>query len=131
LIAYNNYQKKKDQDRFIKNKIINMAYLKIFIVFCFSQVIILNAVAQTINDYPEDKKTIEEGKALFTQNCSSCHSFTQRGIGPDLSGVTTELTKPMHCFALFAIHRVLLKVETHAGLNYCRSIKFQCLHSKP
>jgi mono/diheme cytochrome c family protein len=95
LIAYNNYQKKKDQDRFIKNKIINMAYLKIFIVFCFSQVIILNAVAQTINDYPEDKKTIEEGKALFTQNCSSCHSFTQRGIGPDLSGVTTELTKPM------------------------------------
>ena len=72
-----------------------MAYLKIFIVFCFSQVIILNSGAQTINDYPQDKKTIEEGKALFMQNCSSCHSFTQRGIGPDLSGITTELSRPM------------------------------------
>ena len=37
-----------------------MAYFKIFIVFCFSQFIILNAGAQTINDYPQDKKTIED-----------------------------------------------------------------------
>lgn len=72
-----------------------MAYFKILIIFCFSQVIILNAGAQAINDYPQDKKTIEDGKVLFTQNCSSCHSFLQRGIGPDLSGITTELTKPM------------------------------------
>ena len=72
-----------------------MAYLKLFFVFCFLQVFILNTKAQTINDYPEDKKTIDEGKALFTQNCSSCHSFSQRGIGPDLSGVTTEVPKAM------------------------------------
>ena len=72
-----------------------MAYLRLFIVICFSQVFIFNTEAQTINDYPEDKKTIDEGKALFTQNCSSCHSFSQRGIGPDLSGVTNVVSKSM------------------------------------
>ena len=72
-----------------------MAYLKLFFVFCFLQVFIHNTEAQTINEYPEDKKTIDEGKALFTQNCSSCHSFSQRGIGPDLSGVTSEVPKAM------------------------------------
>lgn len=71
-----------------------MTYLKLLVVFCISQFILINVSAQTSNDYPKDKKTIEEGKTLFLQNCSSCHNFTQRGIGPNLSGVTDQVSKP-------------------------------------
>lgn len=31
---------------------------------------------------------IQAGKSLFEANCSTCHSFDQHGIGPNLSGVT-------------------------------------------
>lgn len=68
-----------------------MTYSKSLIVFCISQLILFNAHAQGSNDYSKDEKVIEQGKALFVQNCSSCHSFKQRGIGPDLSGVTDEV----------------------------------------
>jgi mono/diheme cytochrome c family protein len=71
-----------------------MTYLKLLVAFCISQFIVINAGAQTSNDYPKDITTIEEGKALFVQNCSSCHNFTQRGIGPNLSGVTSQVSKP-------------------------------------
>ncbi|MHB1179448.1 MAG: PQQ-dependent sugar dehydrogenase [Daejeonella sp.] len=71
-----------------------MTYLKLLVVFCISQSIVINAGAQTTNDYPKDKKIIEEGKTLFVQNCGSCHNFKQRGIGPNLSGVTSQVSKP-------------------------------------
>jgi len=68
-----------------------MTYSKSFIAFCILQFIMFNANAQGSNNYSKDVKVIEQGKALFIQNCSSCHSFKQRGIGPDLSGVTDEV----------------------------------------
>ena len=71
-----------------------MTYLKLLVAFCISQFILINAHSQTTNEYPKDKRIIEEGKALFVQNCSSCHNFTQRGIGPNLSGVTSQVSKP-------------------------------------
>lgn len=70
-----------------------MTYLKLIVVFCILQFIVINVHSQTTNDYPKDKRIIEEGKALFIQNCSSCHNFTQRGIGPNLSGVTSQVSK--------------------------------------
>jgi len=70
-----------------------MTYLKVFLSICISQSILFSAKAQGSTDYPKDEKTIEQGKALFLQNCSSCHSFKQRGIGPDLSGVTAEVSR--------------------------------------
>jgi len=36
----------------------------------------------------KDGEQIQQGKALFENNCSTCHSFQQNGIGPTLSGVT-------------------------------------------
>ncbi|MEJ7692215.1 PQQ-dependent sugar dehydrogenase [Daejeonella sp.] len=71
-----------------------MTYLKLLVVLCISQFMVLSVGAQTSTDYPRDKKTIDEGKALFLQNCSSCHNFTQRGIGPNLAGVTNQVSKP-------------------------------------
>ncbi len=40
-----------------------------------------------------DDATTGQGKALFTQQCASCHALGQDGIGPPLGGVTTVLTE--------------------------------------
>lgn len=42
------------------------------------------------NSYPADEQTIAKGHQLFQENCSACHNFRQRGIGPNLAGVTSE-----------------------------------------
>ena len=70
-----------------------MTNFKVLIAICISQLLINRAMAQGSTDYLKDEKIIEEGKSLFQQNCSSCHSFNQRGIGPDLSGVTAEVPR--------------------------------------
>ena len=40
--------------------------------------------------YSADRQVIEKGDALFQKNCAECHNFRQRGIGPDLAGVTAD-----------------------------------------
>jgi cytochrome c551/c552 len=40
--------------------------------------------------YAVDKTTITKGQSIFQLRCATCHSFKQRGIGPSLSGVTTQ-----------------------------------------
>lgn len=39
-----------------------------------------------------DSLSVAEGKELFIQHCSACHNFRQRGIGPNLAGVTRQET---------------------------------------
>jgi len=39
-----------------------------------------------------DAASISSGKDLFTLNCSGCHNFTQDGIGPQLRGLTGQVT---------------------------------------
>ena len=39
-----------------------------------------------------DSATIAKGNKLFDQSCGACHSFKQHGIGPRLSGLTTEIS---------------------------------------
>lgn len=43
-------------------------------------------------DLPLDSLTIEKGRSLFLQNCSACHDFRQDGIGPQLGGVTEQVS---------------------------------------
>src|SRR5690349_4336332 len=43
------------------------------------------------NDIATDQSAIDKGKALFTQDCSACHNFTNNGIGPHLGGLTDKL----------------------------------------
>ncbi|QHW00382.1 PQQ-dependent sugar dehydrogenase [Spirosoma endbachense] len=38
-----------------------------------------------------DKGVLEKGQLLFQNNCSHCHNFLQKGIGPNLGQVTTEV----------------------------------------
>jgi glucose/arabinose dehydrogenase/mono/diheme cytochrome c family protein len=42
--------------------------------------------------YSTNKLIIDKGDALFQKNCAECHNFRQRGIGPELSGVTADAT---------------------------------------
>ncbi|WP_277482848.1 PQQ-dependent sugar dehydrogenase [Catalinimonas alkaloidigena] len=37
-----------------------------------------------------DPQMLAQGEQLFQENCSACHNFRQRAIGPELSGVTRE-----------------------------------------
>jgi mono/diheme cytochrome c family protein len=42
--------------------------------------------------YSTDKQILNKGQQLFQTNCSTCHNFLQKGIGPNLSEVTTEVS---------------------------------------
>ncbi|MEP7320071.1 MAG: PQQ-dependent sugar dehydrogenase, partial [Panacibacter sp.] len=44
------------------------------------------------NSIASDSLTIAAGEASFNQYCSGCHNFRQDAIGPQLSGVTTQLS---------------------------------------
>lgn len=46
----------------------------------------------TYDDLPSDSLTVEKGKTIFLQNCSACHDFRQDGIGPQLGGLTEEVS---------------------------------------
>ena len=39
-----------------------------------------------------DTAIIAAGEASFNKNCSGCHNFRQDGIGPQLGGITTEIS---------------------------------------
>ncbi len=41
--------------------------------------------------YSTDKAVLTKGQQLFQQNCTACHNFLQKGIGPNLASVTTEV----------------------------------------
>lgn len=41
--------------------------------------------------YSSDPQILSIGQQLFENNCSSCHNFLQRSIGPSLQNATTDL----------------------------------------
>lgn len=44
------------------------------------------------DSYTTDKQLLAKGQALFQNNCSTCHNFLQKGIGPNLAQVTSEVS---------------------------------------
>jgi len=46
--------------------------------------------ASAANPYSTDKQVLAKGQQLFQSNCSACHNFLQKGIGPNLSEVTSH-----------------------------------------
>ncbi|CCH54068.1 HHIP-like protein 2 [Fibrisoma limi BUZ 3] len=48
--------------------------------------------ASATNSYSTDKQVLTKGQQLFQSNCSACHNFLQKGIGPNLSEVTSEVS---------------------------------------
>jgi glucose/arabinose dehydrogenase/mono/diheme cytochrome c family protein len=57
-------------------------------VFCCAMSVVI--AQKSINRYSGNTAVITRGEALFQRNCSDCHNFRQRAIGPDLSGVTAD-----------------------------------------
>lgn len=45
----------------------------------------------TSTAYSTDKQVIARGQQLFGQNCTACHNFLQKSIGPNLAGVTSDV----------------------------------------
>lgn len=58
----------------------------LFLVF-FGTVIFLLKIILKITD------SIATGKALFNQNCASCHAILEETMGPPLGGITKFLSK--------------------------------------
>ncbi|WP_223860673.1 PQQ-dependent sugar dehydrogenase [Spirosoma validum] len=67
-----------------------MTYLIGWLVgLCLFQEDALAQSSQTA--YSTNSQTIAVGKQLFQQNCSACHNFSQKGIGPNLATVTSDV----------------------------------------
>lgn len=49
--------------------------------------------AKSKRKYSTGEMAIQHGMQLFNLHCASCHSFAENGIGPNLSGVTSEVEK--------------------------------------
>jgi glucose/arabinose dehydrogenase/mono/diheme cytochrome c family protein len=43
--------------------------------------------------YANGEMAIQHGMELFNQHCASCHDFSENGIGPNLTGVTSGVDK--------------------------------------
>ena len=44
--------------------------------------------------YSSDADIITKGNLLFDNNCVACHNFRSSGIGPNLAGLTREVSEP-------------------------------------
>ncbi|MGI9552996.1 MAG: c-type cytochrome, partial [Aurantibacter sp.] len=44
-------------------------------------------------NYVRGELPLQHGMELFNQHCASCHSFMSQEIGPNLSGITSEVDK--------------------------------------
>jgi glucose/arabinose dehydrogenase/cytochrome c551/c552 len=69
-----------------------MSFKTSFLVLTMLCCAMISTMAQTktANTYSTSKPVIARGDVLFQKNCSDCHNFKTRGIGPDLSGVTAD-----------------------------------------
>ena len=67
-----------------------------YLIFALSLFISKSLFSQSKNNdiYSKDPKSIAKGKSLFEANCGACHNFNQKGIGPNLSQVISEVEKP-------------------------------------
>jgi len=43
-----------------------------------------------VKSYSVKEEVVKKGEVLFQQHCTGCHNFNQRGIGPNLTGITGE-----------------------------------------
>jgi mono/diheme cytochrome c family protein len=51
----------------------------------------MDQAQNTATAYFTDNQVITRGEALFENKCSACHNFLQKGIGPGLRAVTTQV----------------------------------------
>ena len=57
----------------------------------FLVLIIICQSCKQATPYKTDIATIEKGQKIFEMHCAACHNFKSSGIGPNLTGVTSEV----------------------------------------
>jgi mono/diheme cytochrome c family protein len=76
----------------IKNKKFSMMKNASFLIFAICLFLFsCNEKTDFGHDISTNAENIIAGKAIFNQNCSSCHNFQQTTIGPNLSGLTRQV----------------------------------------
>jgi glucose/arabinose dehydrogenase len=72
-----------------------LIFLGSSILFCCQSSTDQNIIqkVKTTDDYPKGEMAIQHGMQLFNQHCASCHNFSENGIGPNLTGITSEVDK--------------------------------------
>ena len=65
---------------------IAVGFINIFFLFLY----FVSCKSSDKNIISSDPAVIAKGESFFTHECSGCHNFRQQGIGPQLSGITTE-----------------------------------------
>ncbi len=70
----------------MKKKIVLITASILYMVSC------KNGNAPGSSSISTDSATIAMGETEFVQQCSGCHNFRQKGIGPQLSGITAEVS---------------------------------------
>ena len=72
-----------------------LIFLGSWILFCCQSATDRNIMQnnKATNDYPKGEMAIQHGMQLFNQHCASCHNFSENGIGPNLTGITSEVDK--------------------------------------
>lgn len=63
-----------------------------FLLLVFISLTACNTENGVKYQYADSPAAIETGKNLFEKNCIACHGFNGDAIGPDLSGVTQEMS---------------------------------------
>jgi glucose/arabinose dehydrogenase/mono/diheme cytochrome c family protein len=67
-----------------------MKFKKTGLLLMFCSYAFTGIAQKSLTTYSTNKLVIDKGDALFQKNCAECHNFRQRGIGPELSGVTAD-----------------------------------------
>ena len=77
-------------ERIMKKKILIIATFALTMLYFFSN---CNTGTSIDNSsISADSTIIASGESSFNKNCSGCHNFRQDGIGPQLGGITTNVS---------------------------------------
>lgn len=77
-----------NNERIMKKRILTIATAGLALLYFFTS---CNSGESTDkNLISTDSVTIAKGEKSFAEKCSSCHNFSQDGIGPQLGGITSD-----------------------------------------
>ncbi|WP_341228407.1 PQQ-dependent sugar dehydrogenase [uncultured Arcticibacterium sp.] len=80
------------------------------------------SIAQDVKNtpamYSSEPQLLQEGQLLFEKNCSSCHNFSQRSIGPGLQYTTSTLSKKWLSEFIMDAPKVITSGDARAAKLY-------------
>lgn len=74
----------------------------------------LSANAQ-VGSYSANANILATGKKMFELHCATCHNFKQDGIGPNLAGVTSNVSYAWLEKFIISAHAGVPPKETRLG----------------